>query len=288
MPSQRNSRIQYHCSFCGKTQDQVRRLIAGPGRGLHLRRVRRAVPRDHRGGGQPAPQKAKFPAARVPTPQAHLRAAQRVRHRPGPGQEGPLRRRLQPLQAHRRRDADRRGRAGEEQHPPRRPHRLRQDPPGPDPGQDPRRALLHRRRHRPHRGRLRRRGRGEHPPPPHPGGGLRHRPRRAGHRLHRRDRQDRPQGGQPLDHPRRLRRGRAAGAAQDHRGHRGQRAAPGRAQAPPPGLHPDQHPQHPVHLRRRLRRAGPHRLLPRRRHPLGRLPPPPRATTARTPRCCAS
>ena len=25
------SRVQYHCSFCGKTQDQVKRLIAGPG-----------------------------------------------------------------------------------------------------------------------------------------------------------------------------------------------------------------------------------------------------------------
>src|ERR671933_760286 len=31
MPNTRNSRIQYRCSFCGKTQEQVRRLIAGPG-----------------------------------------------------------------------------------------------------------------------------------------------------------------------------------------------------------------------------------------------------------------
>src|SRR5580765_6144417 len=31
MANSRNSRIQYHCSFCGKNQDQVRRLIAGPG-----------------------------------------------------------------------------------------------------------------------------------------------------------------------------------------------------------------------------------------------------------------
>src|SRR5919199_3522351 len=31
MAGTRNSRIQYHCSFCGKGQDQVRRLIAGPG-----------------------------------------------------------------------------------------------------------------------------------------------------------------------------------------------------------------------------------------------------------------
>jgi len=31
MSNSRNSRVQYHCSFCGKSQDQVRRLIAGPG-----------------------------------------------------------------------------------------------------------------------------------------------------------------------------------------------------------------------------------------------------------------
>ncbi len=29
--STRGSRVQYHCSFCGKNQDQVKRLIAGPG-----------------------------------------------------------------------------------------------------------------------------------------------------------------------------------------------------------------------------------------------------------------
>jgi ATP-dependent Clp protease ATP-binding subunit ClpX len=27
----RQSRATYRCSFCGKSQDQVRRLIAGPG-----------------------------------------------------------------------------------------------------------------------------------------------------------------------------------------------------------------------------------------------------------------
>jgi ATP-dependent Clp protease ATP-binding subunit ClpX len=31
MPTARGGRGQYHCSFCGKSQDQVRRLIAGPG-----------------------------------------------------------------------------------------------------------------------------------------------------------------------------------------------------------------------------------------------------------------
>ncbi|MBI1885069.1 MAG: ATP-dependent Clp protease ATP-binding subunit ClpX [Chloroflexi bacterium] len=31
MPSKTGSRVQYYCSFCGKSQDTVRRLIAGPG-----------------------------------------------------------------------------------------------------------------------------------------------------------------------------------------------------------------------------------------------------------------
>ncbi len=60
----------------------------------------------------------------------------------------------------------------------------------------------------------------------------------------------------PIDHSRRLRRGRAAGAPQDHRGDRRQRAAPERSQAPPPGIHPDRYAQHPLHLRRRVRRTG--------------------------------
>ena len=47
--------------------------------------------------------------------------------------------------------------------------------------------------------------------------------------------------------------GRAAGAAQDHRGHDRQRAAAERPQASAPGIHPDRHPEHPLHLRRRLR-----------------------------------
>jgi ATP-dependent Clp protease ATP-binding subunit ClpX len=62
-----------------------------------------------------------------------------------------------------------------------------------------------------------------------------------GHRLHRRDRQDRPQDRKRLDHPRRVGRGRAAGAAQDPRGHGRQRAAAGRAQAPRAELHPGRH-----------------------------------------------
>ena len=68
----------------------------------------------------------------------------------------------------------------------------------------------------------------------------------------------------PIDHPRRLGRGRAAGAAQDPRGHGRQRAAAGRPQAPAAEVHPGQHQGHPVHLRRRVRRAGEDHRAPRR------------------------
>ncbi len=52
---------------------------------------------------------------------------------------------------------------------------------------------------------LRRRGRREHPPQADPGRRLRRQEGRDRHHLHRRDRQGRPQGGEPLDHARRLR-----------------------------------------------------------------------------------
>ena len=78
----------------------------------------------------------------------------------------------------------------------------------------------------------------------------------AGHHLHRRNRQDLPQGREPVDHPRRIRRRRAAGAAEDPGRHGGQRSAAGRPQASAPGIHAGRYHQHPVHLRRRLRGPG--------------------------------
>ena len=110
-----------------------------------------------------------------------------------------------------------------------------------------------RRRDRADRGRLRRRGRREHPAQADPGRRLRRQEGRDGDHLHRRGRQDRAQGRQPVDHARRLRRGRPAGAAEDPRGHPGLGAAAGRPQAPAPGVPDDRHDQRAVHLRRRLR-----------------------------------
>ena len=78
-----------------------------------------------------------------------------------------------------------------------------------------------------HRGRLRRRGRREHHPEAPAEVRLRRREGPDRHRLHRRDRQDLAQVRQPLDHPRRLRRGRAAGAAEADRGHDRLGSAPG-------------------------------------------------------------
>ena len=122
--------------------------------------------------------------------------------------------------------------------------------------QDPQRAVRDRRRDRADGGRLRRRGRREHPAEADPGGRLRRQEGRDGDHLHRRGRQDRAQGRQPVDHARRLGRGRPAGAAEDPRGHHRVGAAAGRAQAPAPGVPHDRHDEHPVHLRRRVRRAS--------------------------------
>ena len=88
------------------------------------------------------------------------------------------------------------------------------------------------------------------------GGGRRSRSMRAGHHLHRRDRQDLPQGREPLHHPRRVGRRGAAGFAQDPGGHDRQRSASGRAQTPPPGIRSDRHHRHPVRMWRRIRRTG--------------------------------
>ena len=231
---------------------------------LHLRRVHRPLQRDHRGGAQRGHRGRPRGAAQAAR---DLRVPQLLRHRPGERQEGARGGGLQPLQAgpgrRRRRHPAAQGRrdrrAGQVQHPGDRPDRLRQDLPRPDAGPDAQRAVRDRRRHRADRGRLRRRGRREHPAQADPGRRLRRQEGRDRHHLHRRDRQGGPQGGEPLDHPRRLRRGRAAGAAEDPRGHHRLGAAAGRAQAPAPGVHPDRHHEHPVHRRRRVRRPRAHR-----------------------------
>ena len=216
------------CSFCGKSQKQVKKLIAGPGvyicdecidlcneiieeelaESSELRFDELPKPReiytflnDYVVGQEPA---KKILSVAVYNHYKRIQFGQH--HGPGP---------------------PRRRRAGQVEHPAARPHRLRQDAAGPDAGPHAERALRHRRRHRAHRGRLRGRGRREHPPQAHPGRGLRRQEGRDGHHLHRRDRQDRPQEREPVDHPGRVGRGRAAGAAEDPGGHHRLGAAAG-------------------------------------------------------------
>ena len=126
-----------------------------------------------------------------------------VRDRAGGHQEEAGGGGVQPLQAHPHEpDAQHRGGAAEVQYPADRPHRHRQDVDGADSGQDPRCAVRHRGRHHPDRSRLRGRGCREHHPEAAAGGRRRCAEVPAGHHLHRRNRQDLPQGREPVDHPR--------------------------------------------------------------------------------------
>ena len=168
-----------------------------------------------------------------------------------------------------RAQADRRpraqGRRGrQEQRPADRPDRLRQDGAGADPGPAAQRPVRHRRRHHADRGRLRRRGRREPDPQARPRGRLRHPRRRARDHLHRRDRQDRQDLAERLDHPRRLGRGGPAGPPEAARRDGRQRPAAGGPEAPRAAVPPGRHDQHPVHLRRDVRRPrGDHRQAAR-------------------------
>ena len=217
------------CSFCGKSKDSVRKFISGPS--VYI--CNECIALCNEILAEDEEREVAEAITQVPTPQEIKDVLDQYVIGQETRQEDPRRRRLQPLQAHQfplQRTRFRRG-ARQEQHPLDRPHRRGQDAPGPDPGPDSRRPLHHRRRHHAHRSGLRGRGRGEHSGPPAPGRGLQRLGVRARHRLHRRDRQDRPEVREPQHHPRRLGRRGAAGAPQDPRGHHRQRSPPGGPQA---------------------------------------------------------
>ena len=182
------------CSFCGKSQKQVKKLIAGPG--VYI--CDECIDLCNEIIEEELAESGEVKWEELPKPMEICQFLDNYVVGPGPGQEGARGRGLQPLQADpgrvgRRTRRRQRRRGGQVQHPAHRPHRLRQDPPGADPGPDAQRAVRDRRRHRADRGRLRRRGRREHPAQADPGRRLRRQARRDRHRLHRRDRQDRPQ-----------------------------------------------------------------------------------------------
>src|SRR5215211_3334955 len=67
MANTRGTRGQYQCSFCGKSQDQVRRLIAGPG-AVYICDECVDLCREIIDEESAPPTKAKVPLAKLPTP----------------------------------------------------------------------------------------------------------------------------------------------------------------------------------------------------------------------------
>jgi ATP-dependent Clp protease ATP-binding subunit ClpX len=67
MTNSRGTRGQYHCSFCGKPQDQVRRLIAGPG-AVYICDECVELCREIIDEETPPPPRAKLPLAKLPAP----------------------------------------------------------------------------------------------------------------------------------------------------------------------------------------------------------------------------
>ena len=257
---------QLLCSFCGKSQRQVKKLIAGPG--VYI--CDECIDLCNEIIDEELTTPTQLDLDNLPRP----RDIYAVLNDYVVSQEEAKRTLSVAVYNHYKRvqmgTEDERGRAAEVEHPAARADGLRQDAARADPGADPQRPVRDRRRDGADRGRLRRGGRREHPPEADPGRGLRHQEGRDRVHLHRRGRQDRPQGGQPVDHPRRLRRGRPAGAAEDPRGDGGVGAAAGRPEAPPPGVPLDRHDEHPLHLRRGVRRPRQVRR-PADRQELGRL-----------------
>ena len=212
-----DSNEQLLCSFCGKSQRQVKKLIAGPGVYICdecIDLCNEIIDEELTGP-------ATFDIENLPKPKEIYSVLQEY----VVGQEPAKRtlsvavynhyKRVQMMQSE-----DAGPRAAEVEHPAARPDRLRQDAARPDARQDPERPVRDRRRHGAHRGRLRGRGRREHPAQADPGRRLRREEGRDRDHLHRRGRQDRAQGRQPVDHARRVGRGRPAGAPEDPRGHR--------------------------------------------------------------------
>ena len=256
-----DSKNTLYCSFCGKSQHEVRKLIAGPTVFICDECVELCM--------DIIREENKILDGQVPRRRSDAagdhQGSRRIRDRPAAGQAHPVGRRPQPLQAPGACRQGQRRRAGEVQHHARRPDRLRQDLSGPDAGAHHRRAVHDGRRDDADRSRLCRRGRREHHPEASAVRRLQRRARPARHRLHRRSRQDLPQVRQSVDHPRRFGRGRAAGASEDHGRHGRFGSAAGRPQASAAGIPAGGYDQHPVHLRRRLCRPRQDHLGPRRK-----------------------
>jgi ATP-dependent Clp protease ATP-binding subunit ClpX len=67
MAGSKNPRVQYRCSFCGKSQEQVHRLIAGPG-GVYICDECIDLCQEIIAEEQAAPTTARLPITKIPTP----------------------------------------------------------------------------------------------------------------------------------------------------------------------------------------------------------------------------
>ena len=188
-----------YCSFCGKSQHEVRKLIAGPSVFVCDECVELCndIIREE------LEEKAEKTREKLPKPQEIKRVLDEYVIGQNRAKKVLVGRGLQPLQA----AADQVGRAcprgrraRQEQHPADRPDRQRQDPAGRDPRAAAQRAVHDRRRDHADRGGLRRRGRREHHPEAAAEVRLRRREGADRDRVHRRDRQDLAQERQPVDH----------------------------------------------------------------------------------------
>ena len=148
------------CSFCGKSQKQVKKLIAGPGVYICdecIDLCNEIIEEELSEGTEVSLDELPKPkeifeflnSYVIGQEQAKKSLAVAVYNHYKRVQAG-----LQPIAGQAQQGRGRRGR--EVQHPGDRPDRLRQDLPRPDPGPDAQRPVRDRRRHRAHRGRLRR------------------------------------------------------------------------------------------------------------------------------------
>ena len=79
------------CSFCGKSQGEVKKLIAGPGVYICdecIELCNDIIAEEYE------KDEAKHSRLSIPEPADHQEADRRIRHRPGTGQENPFRGRL--------------------------------------------------------------------------------------------------------------------------------------------------------------------------------------------------
>ena len=147
------------CSFCGKSQKQVKKLIAGPGVYICdecIDLCNEIIEEELTEGAEVGLDELPKPREIFEFLDSYVIGQETAKKSLAVAVYNHYKRVQAGVAAGRQARQGRGGRAGQVQHPGDRPHRLRQDLPGPDAGPDAQRAVRDRRRHRADRGRLRR------------------------------------------------------------------------------------------------------------------------------------